>query len=144
MKKKFITVEEAKYLSVKDVHQMYEKYVSKSQVNFFKNFSFGNDLIIKADGSYLYTENKKIFDLTGGIGVLNHGHNNSKILEQRIKYQKEKKMEVHKLFFSQYLAALSHNIAQMLPGDLNRSFFPNSGAEAIEGAIKLAYKYHQG
>ncbi len=144
MKKKFITVEEAKHLSMKDVHQMYEKYVSKSQVNFFKNFSFGNDLIIKADGSYLYTENKKIFDLTGGIGVLNHGHNNSKILEQRIKYQKEKKMEVHKLFFSQYLAALSHNIAQMLPGDLNRSFFPNSGAEAIEGAIKLAYKYHQG
>ena len=66
---------------------MYEKYVSYSQVHFFKNFSFGNDLIIRADVSYLYTENKKIFDLTGGIGVLNHGHNNSKILEQRIRFQ---------------------------------------------------------
>ena len=53
-------------------------------------------------------------------------------------------MEVHKLFFSQYLAALSYNIAQMLPGDLNRSFFPNSGAEAVEGAIKLAYKFYNG
>ncbi len=144
MKKKLFSVEEAKNLTIKEVHEMYEKYVSKSQVNFFKNFSFGNDLITKADGSYLYTENKKIFDLTGGIGVLNHGHNNTKILEQRIKFQKEKKMEVHKLFFSQYLAALSHNISQILPGDLNRSFFPNSGAEAIEGAIKLAYKYHKG
>ena len=144
MKKKLFSVEEAKNLTVNEVHEMYEKYVSKSQVDFFKNFSFGNDLIIRADGSYLYTENKKIFDLTGGIGVLNHGHNNTKILEQRIKFQKEKKMEVHKLFFSQYLAALSHNISQILPGDLNRSFFPNSGAEAIEGAIKLAYKYHKG
>lgn len=144
MKKKLFKVEEAKNLSIKDVQYMYEKYVSKSQVNFFKNFSFGNDLIIRADGSYLYTENKKILDLTGGIGVLNHGHNNIKILEERIRFQKEKRMEVHKLFFSQYLAALSHNIAQILPGDLNRSFFPNSGAEAIEGAIKLAFKYYNG
>ena len=52
-------------------------------------------------------------------------------------------MEVHKLFFSQYLAALSYNVAQILPGDLNKSFFPNSGAEG-EGAIKLAYKYFNG
>jgi acetylornithine/succinyldiaminopimelate/putrescine aminotransferase len=35
--------------------------------------------------------------------------------------------------------ALSHNIAQ-LPADLDMSFFPNSGAEAVEGAVKTAYK----
>ena len=109
MKNKLFSVEEAKNLKVKNVHEMYEKYVSKSQVNFFKNFAFGNDLIIKADGSYLYTESKKIFDLTGGIGVLNHGHNNFKILEQRIKFQKEKNGSTQTIF-SQYLAALSHNM----------------------------------
>jgi putrescine aminotransferase len=32
----------------------------------------------------------------------------------------------------------------VLPGDLNLSFFPHSGAEAVEGAVKLAYKYHRG
>ena len=42
------------------------------------------------------------------------------------------------------MAALSHNIAQILPGNLNVSYLPNSGAEANEGAIKLAYKYHNG
>ena len=144
MTKKLISVSEAKKLNIDEVQKLYKDYISKSQTNFFKNFSFGNDLIEKAEGSYLYTDKKKILDLTGGIGVLNHGHNNSRIIDQRIKFQLEKKMEVHKLFFSQYLAALSHNVAQILPEDLNRSFFPNSGAEAIDGAIKLAYKYHQG
>jgi putrescine aminotransferase len=144
MNKKLITVSEAKKLDIDEVQNLYKNYISKSQTNFFKNFSFGNDLIEKAEGSYIYSKNKKILDLTGGIGVLNHGHNHPRIITERIKFQSEKRMEVHKLFFSQYLAALSYNVAQILPGDLNRSFFPNSGAEAIDGAIKLAYKYHQG
>ena len=53
-------------------------------------------------------------------------------------------MEVHKIVFSPYAAVLSHNIAQLLPNDLNKCFFPNSGAEANEGALKLAYRYHKG
>ena len=136
MNKKLITVSEAKKLDIDEVQNLYKNYISKSQTNFFKNFSFGNDLIEKAEGSYIYSKNKKILDLTGGIGVLNHGHNHPRIITERIKFQSEKRMEVHKLFFSQYLAALSYNVAQILPGDLNRSFFPNSGAEAIDGAIK--------
>jgi putrescine aminotransferase len=144
MKKKLITVTEAKNLDIETIQEYYSTYISKSQVNFFKNFAFGNDVIEKSIGSFLFTKDKKILDLTGGIGVLNHGHNHPRIINQRTKFQFEKRMEVHKLFFSQYLAALSHNVAQVLPGDLNKSFFPNSGAEAIDGAIKLAYKYHQG
>jgi len=36
------------------------------------------------------------------------------------------------------VSALAHNLAQILPGGLSRSFFCNSGAEAVEGALKLA------
>ena len=87
---------------------------------------------------------KKIFDFTGGIGVLNHGHNNERILKARGKLYKFEKMEVHKNYFSPYVAALSHNIATVLPGDLNISYLSNSGSDANEGALKLAYKYHNG
>lgn len=45
---------------------------------------------------------------------------------------------------SEYIAGLSHNIGQLLPEDLDISYFCNSGAEAVEGAVKLAYKYHDG
>ena len=53
-------------------------------------------------------------------------------------------MEVHKNYFSPYLAALSSNIANLLPEKLNYCYFQNSGAEAVEGALKLAYKFHNG
>jgi putrescine aminotransferase len=53
-------------------------------------------------------------------------------------------MEVHKNFFSPYVAVLAHNVAALLPGDLNISYFPNSGGEAVEGSVKMAYKFHKG
>jgi putrescine aminotransferase len=43
-----------------------------------------------------------------------------------------------KLDLNPFAAALAHNLAQILPGKLSRSFFCNSGTEAIEGAIKTA------
>ena len=76
--------------------------------------------------------------------LLNHGHNHERIINARIDFQKNNKVEVHKNFLCPYLAALSHNISQILPGNLNVSYLPNSGAEANEGALKLAYKYHEG
>ena len=47
-------------------------------------------------------------------------------------------------FFSKHIASLSKNLSDILPGELNYSFFCNSGAEANEGALKIAYKYHGG
>ncbi|MFG2046821.1 aspartate aminotransferase family protein [Micromonospora sp. NPDC048935] len=109
------------------------------------SFGFGRELVDRAEGAYLYTrEGRQILDFTGGVGVLNHGHNHPRLLAARRRFQERHRMEVHKTYFSPYIAALSHNLAQILPGDLNMSFFPNSGAEAVEGAVKLAYKYHGG
>ena len=46
---------------------------------------------------YYKTESgKKILDFTGGVGVLNHGHNNQRILDLRKKFSEKKRMEVHK------------------------------------------------
>ncbi len=131
--------------NINEVKNLYNKYVSSSQVKLLSSFGFGNDLSIKSEGCWIYTKKgQKILDFTGGFGVLNHGHNNQRIINARVNFQKQKKVEVHKNFLCPYLAALSHNIAQLLPGDLNISYLPNSGAEANEGAIKLAYKFHGG
>ena len=48
------------------------------------------------------------------------------------------------MFFSPYLAALSHNLSNILGSDLKRTFLCNSGAEAVEGAMKLAYRANKG
>jgi len=140
-----INVDECERLTAKQVHDLYRKYVSRSQVSLMTSFGFGRELVERAEGAWIWTrDGRRILDVTGGVGVLNHGHNHPRILAARRRFADRRRMEVHKTYFSPYVAALSHNLAQLLPGDLNMSFFPNSGAEAVEGAVKMAYKYHQG
>ncbi len=140
-----LTVADAEKLSADQVHDMYRRYVNASQVTLMTSFGFGRELVDYAEGAYLHMrDGRRILDLTGGVGVLNHGHNHPRILAARKDFQESLRMEVHKTYFSPYLAALSQNLAAVLPGDLTKSFLPNSGAEAVEGAVKLAYKYHGG
>lgn len=142
---RLIDIDEAEAMDLKEVQRLYRRYVNNSQVSLMTSFGFGRALVDRAEGCYLYLKDgRRITDLTGGVGVLNHGHNHPRILEARRRFAERGRMEVHKTFFSPYLAALSHNLAEVLPGDLDHSFFPNSGAEAIEGAVKCAYKYHGG
>ena len=145
MTEKLFQVSDCDNLSNKQVRDLYKKFVNPSLEQLFGAFGIGDQEVDHSEGVWIYTKNnEKILDVTGGIGVLSHGHNHPRILQARIEFQKKKKMEVHKTIFSPYMAALSHNIAQLMPGDLNFSFFCNSGAESVEGAIKLAYKYHDG
>ncbi|WP_243761275.1 aspartate aminotransferase family protein [Streptomyces sp. YIM 98790] len=140
-----MSVEDAEALDVGEVHRLYRRYVNKSQVGLMTSFGFGRELVERAEGAYLHQrDGRRILDFTGGVGVLSHGHNHPRILAARRRFAERQRMEVHKTYFSPYLAALGHNLAAVLPGDLNMSFLPNSGAEAVEGAVKLAYKYHQG
>lgn len=144
MNDKFI-FEQASDLDYKTVEDYYLKYINPGLSNLYKFFSFGRDIFENAEGMYLYTKSKKkILDFTGGLGVLSHGHNHPRILGARIKFQQQKKVEVHKVIFSSYQALLAKKVVDLLPEGLNKVFFPNSGAEANEGAIKMAYKYHEG
>lgn len=139
------TVDDCDELAVKQVHELYRQYVNRSQVSLMTTFGFGRELVDHAEGAYLHLrDGRRILDFTGGVGVLNHGHNHPRILAVRRRFAERRRMEVHKTYFSPYVAALAHNLAELLPGDLNMSFLPNSGAEAVEGAVKLAYKYHNG
>ena len=143
--KKLYSISDIEKLTIDDGFNLYKKYINFSQVELINSFGFGQDLVDKAEGMYIYTrDKKKILDFTGGVGVLNHGHNHPRILKVRQEYSKKMKMEVHKNYFSPYLAALSSNLASLLPKNLNYSYFQNSGAEAIEGSLKLAYKFHKG
>lgn len=143
--RKLITLDEVNKLQIADVWKLYSDFISESQVALLGRFRAGRSLVRSAQGSSIFLDDgTAILDLTGGIGVLNHGHNHPEIIEARQEFSKSSRMEVHKNFLSPYLAALSHNMAQLLPSDLNISYFPNSGSEAVEGSVKMAYKFHNG
>ncbi len=96
--------------------------------------------ITRANGCYLFdTDGKKYLDLIGGISVCNIGHCHPAVTkainEQASKY-------LHVLVYGEFIQSPQVQYAKMLadnlPASLNCVYFTNSGAEATEGAMKLA------
>lgn len=120
-----------------------KEYVNPGMVDLFNMLGFDKVWADSAEGMYInLTNGKKILDMTGGNCVLGLGHNHPRIIEVRKKIGERKRLELCKSFLSPYMAALASNMANILPGDLQYSYFCNSGAEAIEAALKLAEKHH--
>ncbi|SHM59183.1 aspartate aminotransferase family protein [Chitinophaga sp. CF418] len=99
--------------------------------------------IVKASGMYMWdTEGKKIMDLIAGISVCNVGHSHPAVVAA-IKEQAEQYM--HLLVYGELIqspqVAFATLLTQHLPASLNSVYFTNSGAEAVEGAMKLAKRY---
>ena len=96
--------------------------------------------IKKAEGCLLYdTNGKEYIDLIGGISVANIGHRHPKIVEA-IKKQLDAYM--HVMVYGEFIESPQVQYAKLLtdnlPLSLNSVYFTNSGAEAIEGSMKLA------
>jgi acetylornithine/N-succinyldiaminopimelate aminotransferase len=96
--------------------------------------------IIKAEGCELTdASGKKYIDLIGGISVANIGHRHPKVVDA-IKKQLDAYM--HIMVYGEFVQSpqvqYARLLAQHLPANLNAVYFTNSGAEAVEGAMKLA------
>ena len=99
--KKFYKIEEIEALGIEEVQKLYKEYINPNQTKIFSALPFGNEIFNKAEGVFMYTSNgKKILDFTGGLGVLGLGHNHPEILKARLDFQKNKRVEVHKIIFS--------------------------------------------
>ena len=81
---------------------------------------------------------REFIDCFAGISVVNAGHCNPKV-NAAAKAQIDKLVHCASyIYHSQPTAKLAEKLAQITPGRLKKSFFANSGAEAIEGALKVA------
>ena len=96
--------------------------------------------IVKAEGCYLYDrEGRAYLDLIGGISVCNTGHRHPKVV-QAVKDQADRYL--HLLVYGELIQTpqveYATTLAAHLPASLDSVYFTNSGAEATEGAMKLA------
>jgi acetylornithine/N-succinyldiaminopimelate aminotransferase len=96
--------------------------------------------IVKAQGCTLTdASGKNYIDLIGGISVANIGHSHPAVVE-RIKKQLDQYM--HIMVYGEFIQSPQVQYAKLLtehlPDTLNSVYFTNSGAEAVEGAMKLA------
>ncbi|TWR27408.1 aspartate aminotransferase family protein [Mucilaginibacter pallidiroseus] len=97
----------------------------------------------RAEGVYIYdTAGKAHIDLISGIGVSNLGHSNLTVI-RAVKDQVDKYM--HLMVYGEYVQTpqvrFAEKLVSILPTSLNSVYFTNSGAEAVEGALKLAKRY---
>jgi acetylornithine/N-succinyldiaminopimelate aminotransferase len=84
-------------------------------------------------------EGREYVDLTGGWGVTCIGHSHPALVEA-ICAQAGRLMQTTNLFYTQSQLDLLDRIAPLLPRGLTRSFFVSSGAEAMDGALKVAHR----
>ncbi|MEM1539784.1 MAG: aspartate aminotransferase family protein [Candidatus Bathyarchaeia archaeon] len=95
----------------------------------------------KGEGVYLWDINgKRYLDFTGNYGVCILGYSHPEIV-QAIKSQAEKLTACHGSFYNETRATFLEKLTKIAPKGLNKNFLGNSGAEAVECAIKMARKY---
>ncbi len=117
--------------------EKYKKYVNISMVERVQPV-----VIEKAQGAIITdNEGKNYIDCFSGIAVTNAGHCNEKVSEAA-KAQMDKLVHCCSyVYYSQPTADLAEKLAQITPGRLQKTFFGNGGAEAIEGAMRLAKQF---
>lgn len=86
-------------------------------------------------------EGNEYLDVFSGISVTNVGHTNERVVEAATEQLERFDHGCSYLHPNEPVAALAERLAERTPCDLQKSFFCNSGTEAVEGAIKLARKY---
>lgn len=99
--------------------------------------------ITKASGSLLIdNKGNEYIDLIGGISVCNIGHANPKVIEAITKQAND---YLHVMVYGETIQTpqvqYAHKLSQYLPNSLDCVYFTNSGAEAVEGAMKLAKRF---
>ncbi|MFZ7944314.1 aspartate aminotransferase family protein [Neobacillus sp. 19] len=95
-------------------------------------------------GVFLYdVEGKKYLDAASGAVTANIGHGVTEIIEAMQQQAKKVSFVYRSQFTSEAAEKLAEKIAEWIPGELNWSFFVNSGSEATETAMKMAIQYWQ-
>lgn len=97
-----------------------------------------------AEGVYLYdTSGKRYIDLISGISVSSLGHCHPRIVHA---VQQQAARYAHTMVYGEFVQApqvqLATYVCTLLPDTLNSVYFTNSGAEATEGAMKLAKRFN--
>lgn len=97
--------------------------------------------VARASGTKIVdTKGKEYLDLFAGIAVNNVGHCHPRVVAA-IREQAGRFMHVSNYYQNEPMSRLARRIAEVSPGGLRRTFFSNSGTEAVDGAVKLAKRY---
>jgi putrescine aminotransferase len=119
-----------------ETYENYRRYVNPPLARVMK--LSGSPVEVRASGATIVDHaGREYLDFAGGYGVFTLGHRHPRVVAA-VKAQLDEMALSGRTMFNPLLGRLAKRLAELTPGDLQISFFSNSGAEAIEAALKLA------
>ena len=116
-----------------------KNYIEEAESALLHTYTRYQIVLDKGDGVYLYdTDGKKYLDFMAGIAVFAFGYNN-KAYNDAVKEQVDKLIHTSNYFYNVPAVEAAKKLTKA--SGMDRVFFTNSGAEAVEGALKAAVKY---
>lgn len=116
-----------------------KQYIDEAEAALLHTYNRYQVVLDKGDGVYLYDiEGKKYLDFCAGIAVFALGYNNQKY-NDALKAQIDKLIHTSNYYYNVPAIEAAKKMKEV--SGMDRIFFTNSGAEAVEGAIKAARKY---
>ncbi|ADL34544.1 acetylornithine aminotransferase ArgD [Butyrivibrio proteoclasticus B316] len=117
-----------------------KKYIQEAEEALLHTYNRYQIVLDRGDGVYLYDlDGKKYLDFVSGIAVFALGYNN-KEYNDALKAQIDKLLHTSNYYYNVPAIEAARKIKEV--SGMDRVFFTNSGAEAVEGALKAARKYH--
>jgi putrescine aminotransferase len=119
-----------------ETYENYRTYVNPPLARVMK--LSGSPVEVAAEGCTIVDHTgKRYLDFAGGYGVFTLGHRHPRVVAA-VRAQLDVLALSGRTMFNPLLGRLAKRLAELTPGALQISFFGNSGAEAVEGALKLA------
>lgn len=125
------------YIGAKKILEKKKKFIMPCLGHFY----FNPPEFVRGEMQYLFDDaGKKYLDMYAGVSVINCGHCNPFITE-KICAQIKKLQHVCNIYLTENFVNLAEKLAEVTPGNLQKSFFCSTGTEANEGALLLASIY---
>lgn len=122
---------------VEETISKYEKYINPAQAKLFRFMGLASVEGHAEGWTITDSEGRKFIDCLGGYGMFALGHRHPKVVEA-VENALHTMPMCGKVLFNRQMADLAEALAEITPGDLQYSFFVNSGTEAVEGCLKVA------
>lgn len=136
MEKKLFSVKDVDNFDSQKTIELYKRFLNSGLITLTGLINF-DKVYKKAEGCIIEDiHGNEYIDFLGGYGSLNIGHNHPYVVES-LSNVKERP-NILQAGLNPYAAALASNLSALTLGVLKRAFLCNSGAEAVEGALKLA------
>jgi len=120
-----------------DIIEKYKKYIMTSCVKKLEPI-----VLVEGKGATVKdTEGKEYIDCWSGISVVNAGHCNPAVVKAATEQANKLIHVCNYVYHTVPTAELAAKLAEIVPGNLQKTFFGNSGAEAVECAVKVSKKF---